>query len=75
MHFIGFFGNAPTTSRQGTLPFYKNYGPYNYVMVPTSGWPRIWLVTLKSLYVINKAGYDLHFIICAVTSYCHCVVK
>jgi hypothetical protein len=24
MHFIGFFGNAPTTSRQGTLPFYKN---------------------------------------------------
>jgi hypothetical protein len=25
MHFIGFFGNAPTTSRQGTLPFYKNH--------------------------------------------------
>jgi hypothetical protein len=29
------------------------YGPCNYVMVPTSGWPRIWLVTLKSLCVIN----------------------
>jgi hypothetical protein len=24
MHFPHFFGNAPTTSRQGTLPFYKN---------------------------------------------------
>jgi hypothetical protein len=24
MHFPGFCGNAPTTSRQGTLPFYKN---------------------------------------------------
>jgi hypothetical protein len=24
MHFSYFFGNAPTTSRQGTLPFYKN---------------------------------------------------
>jgi hypothetical protein len=22
----GFIGNAPTTSRQGTLPFYKNHG-------------------------------------------------
>jgi hypothetical protein len=29
MHFIGFFGNAPTTSRQGTLPFYKNQGHLN----------------------------------------------
>jgi hypothetical protein len=24
MHFPRFFENAPTTSRQGTLPFYKN---------------------------------------------------
>jgi hypothetical protein len=24
MHFPHFFENAPTTSRQGTLPFYKN---------------------------------------------------
>jgi hypothetical protein len=24
MHFPCFFGNAPTTSRQGTLRFYKN---------------------------------------------------
>jgi hypothetical protein len=29
MHFIGFFGNAPTTSRQVTLPFYKNQGHLN----------------------------------------------
>jgi hypothetical protein len=29
MHFIGFFGNALTTSRQGTLPFYKNQGHLN----------------------------------------------
>jgi hypothetical protein len=26
---IFFFGNAPTTSRQGTLPFYKNKNPGN----------------------------------------------